>query len=42
MPQVVGVGFQKGWHWETVIVIGFGLVGIQAVAIPTIVITVRL
>jgi hypothetical protein len=37
----VGVtGYEKKWLWEVVIIIGFGLVGMQSVSIPTIVITV--
>ena len=36
---VFGVGLQDGWPWPAVIVIGFGLVGLQVVAIPTLTIT---
>jgi MFS family permease len=36
---VVGVGFQSGWPWEAVIIIGFFLVGLITVSIPTIAIT---
>ncbi|CAG9942530.1 unnamed protein product [Clonostachys rosea f. rosea IK726] len=34
-----GVGVQDKWPWPAVVVVGFGLVGVQVVAIPTIVIT---
>ena len=30
---VVSVGFQYGWPWEAVIIVGFTLVGIQVAAI---------
>ncbi|TKA55492.1 hypothetical protein B0A49_11454 [Cryomyces minteri] len=36
---VCGVGYQKHWPWEAIIIVGFGLVGVQVVAIPTIVTT---
>jgi MFS family permease len=36
---VFGVGVQRKWPWPAVIVIGFGLVGLQVVAIPTLAIT---
>jgi MFS family permease len=36
---VVGVGFQSGWPWEVVIIVGFFLVGVIVVSIPTIAIT---
>ncbi|KAH7214363.1 major facilitator superfamily domain-containing protein [Fusarium oxysporum] len=34
-----GVGLQGKWPWPAVIIIGFGFVGVQVVAIPTISIT---
>lgn len=34
-----GVGVQDGWPWPAVVVVGFGLVGLQVVALPTITIT---
>ena len=40
--QIVGVGYQFGWPWEVVIILGFGMVGILCVGIPTICITVRI
>ncbi|KAJ4859479.1 major facilitator superfamily domain-containing protein [Trichoderma breve] len=36
---VFSVGLQEKWPWPAVIIIGFGFVGIQVVAIPTITIT---
>ncbi|KAL6831602.1 hypothetical protein V8C40DRAFT_262911 [Trichoderma camerunense] len=36
---VFSVGLQEKWPWPAVIIIGFGFVGIQVVAIPTIAIT---
>jgi MFS family permease len=36
---VVGVGFQSGWPWEAVIIIGFSLVGLIGISIPTIAVT---
>ncbi|KAH8884984.1 serine/threonine kinase 16 [Thozetella sp. PMI_491] len=32
---VVGAGLQNGWPWESVIIVGFGLVGFIVVSIPT-------
>ena len=37
---VVGVGYQNKWPWEAIIILGFGLVGLQGIAIPTLTITV--
>ena len=34
-----GVGAQEGWPWPAIVVVGFGLVGLQVVALPTITIT---
>ena len=36
----LGVGWQKHWPWEAIIIFGFTCVGIIAVSIPTITITV--
>jgi hypothetical protein len=36
---VIGVGYQRHWRWEVIVIIGFTLVGVQVVAIPTIAIT---
>jgi hypothetical protein len=37
--KAFGVGLQDKWPWPAVIIIGFGFVGVQVVAIPTISIT---
>lgn len=37
--KVFGVGVQEQWAWQAVIIIGFGFIGLQVVAIPTIAIT---
>jgi MFS family permease len=37
---VVGVGFDRKWPWEAVIVVGFGAVGLMTVSLSTIGITV--
>jgi len=37
--QVIGVGYDRHWPWEVIVVLGFGLVGLQVVSIPTIAIT---
>ncbi|KAH6673419.1 major facilitator superfamily domain-containing protein [Halenospora varia] len=36
---IVGVGFDRHWPWQVIIVLGFGLVGVQVVSIPTIAVT---
>lgn len=36
---MIGVGYDRHWPWEVIIVFGFGLVGVQVVSIPTIAIT---
>lgn len=36
---VTAVGQQRGWPWEAVVVLGYGLVGVQVVGIPSIVIS---
>lgn len=33
------MGLQRKWPWSAIIVVGFGFVGLQVVAIPTIAIT---
>lgn len=35
---VTAVGYQRGWAWEIIVVVGYGLVGVQTVGIPSIVI----
>lgn len=30
---VLSVGFQSGWPWEVIVIVGFGLIGVQAAAI---------
>ncbi|KAM3077192.1 hypothetical protein ACMFMG_003344 [Clarireedia jacksonii] len=35
---VTGVGYQRQWPWEAIIIIGYGFVGIEIVGIPAIVI----
>ena len=30
---VTALGFQYGWPWESIVVIGFGLIGLQVAAI---------
>ena len=37
---VVGVGYQNKWPWEAIVIVGYGLVGLQGIAIPTLTITV--
>ncbi|RFU74225.1 serine threonine kinase 16 [Trichoderma arundinaceum] len=37
--KVFGVGLQDKWPWPAIIIVGFGFVGVQVVAIPTITIT---
>lgn len=36
---MIGVGYDHYWTWQVIIVLGFGLVGVQVVSIPTIAIT---
>ncbi|PQE29170.1 hypothetical protein CJF30_00004208 [Rutstroemia sp. NJR-2017a BBW] len=36
--KVTGVGYQRQWPWEAIIIIGYGFIGIEIVGIPTIVI----
>ena len=40
--QIVAVGYQRSWPWESIVVVGFGLIGLMVVAIPTIGLTVRI
>lgn len=35
---VTAVGYQRGWAWEVVVVVGYGLVGVQTVGVPAVVI----
>jgi hypothetical protein len=39
--KISAVGMQRRWPWQAIVVIGYGFVGIQVVAIPAIVISVR-
>lgn len=36
---VTAVGYQRGWPWEVVVVVGYGLVGVQVVGVPAVVIS---
>ncbi|OBT81140.1 hypothetical protein VE02_10348 [Pseudogymnoascus sp. 03VT05] len=36
---IIGVGYDRHWPWQVIVVLGFGLVGVQVVSIPTIAIT---
>lgn len=36
---VTAVGYQRGWPWEVVVVVGYGLVGIEVVGVPAVVIS---
>ena len=33
---VIGLGYQHGWPWEVVVVLGYSCIGIQVVALPAI------
>jgi hypothetical protein len=33
------VGYDRHWPWQVIVILGFGLVGVQVVSIPTITIT---
>lgn len=35
---VTAVGYQWGWRWEVIVVVGYGLVGVQTVGVPAVVI----
>lgn len=35
---VAAVGYQRGWAWPAVVVVGYGLVGVEVVGIPAVVI----
>lgn len=36
---VTAVGCQRGWPWEAVVILGYGMVGVQVVGIPSIAIS---
>lgn len=36
---ITAVGAQRGWPWEAVVILGYGLVGVQVVGIPSIAIS---
>lgn len=36
---VAAVGYQRGWKWEVIVVVGYGLVGVEVVGIPAVVIS---
>lgn len=36
---VTAVGYQRGWRWEIIVVVGYGLVGVEVVGIPAVVIS---
>lgn len=36
---VTAVGYQRAWRWEVIVVVGYGLVGVQVVGIPAVVIS---
>lgn len=36
---VTAVGYQRGWPWEVVVVVGYGLVGVEVVGVPAVVIS---
>lgn len=36
---VTAVGYQRGWPWEAVVIVGYGISGVQVVGIPSIVIS---
>ncbi|KAJ0108022.1 hypothetical protein J7T55_008158 [Diaporthe amygdali] len=36
---VTAVGYQRGWPWEAVVIVGYGMVGLETVGIPSIVIS---
>ena len=33
---IIGVGYQRGWAWEAIVIFGYTCVGIQVVSLPTI------
>lgn len=39
---VTAVGYQRKWPWEAIVIIGYGFVGVECIAIPAIVISVCL
>lgn len=36
---VTAVGYQRGWAWEIIVLVGYGLVGVEVVGIPAVVIS---
>lgn len=36
---VTAVGYQRGWAWEIIVIVGYGLVGVEVVGIPAVVIS---
>lgn len=36
---VTAVGYQRGWPWEAVVIVGYGLVGVQVVGVPAVIIS---
>lgn len=36
---VTALGYQRGWPWEAVVVVGYGLVGVEVVGVPAVVIS---
>lgn len=36
---VTAVGYQRSWAWEIIVIVGYGLVGVQVVGIPAVVIS---
>lgn len=36
---VTAVGYQRGWPWEVIVVVGYGLVGVEVVGVPAVVIS---
>lgn len=36
---VTAVGYQRGWPWEVIVVVGYGLVGVEVVGLPAVVIS---
>lgn len=36
---VAAVGYQRGWAWEVIVVVGYGLVGVEVVGVPAVVIS---
>lgn len=36
---VTAVGYQRAWAWEVIVIVGYGLVGVEVVGIPAVVIS---